>query len=157
MVIEEIEQTMDFVEKITATLGYPITKNDYYIEDMGCPHAQPRLPKGYAAVYIFVYESDCDYSKTCEFLKIGLVNEKSNARFTSQHYGFNAPSTLAKSICSDKAFIALGINNSNVKEWILNHLQRINIYIKSDCGKESRELVEAILHYKYRPRYEGHR
>lgn len=152
MVIDEVKHKMEFIESITQKLGDMITKEDYHIEDMGCPHTIPRLPKGYAAIYIFVYETD----KGCyEFLKIGKANAKSNARFSSQHYGFHAPSTLAKSICSDEEFVAQGINKDNVKDWMLNHLHRINILIKTDCGKAATELIESVLHYAFRPRFEG--
>lgn len=152
MVLKNITLAMEYIEKITEDMGFPITSKDYYIEDMRCPHKQPRpLPKGYAAVYIFVYETDNAY----EFLKIGKVNENSNARFVSQHYGFSAKSTLARSLCKDKEFLAKGVDENNVKEWMLRNLHRINIYIKGDCGKAATELVESVLHYMYRPRYEG--
>lgn len=102
-------------------------------------------------IYMFIFENNNDIS----FLKIGKANANSNARFCSQHYGFNAPSTLAKSLCNDSEFIKYGITMETVKGWILTNLHRINIYIKSDCGKAATELIEAILHYKYRPRFEG--
>ena len=144
--VNAIKQKMEYIEDITRQLGYELNKDDYYIEDMGCPHTQPKkLPDGYAAIYIFIYQN--------EFLKIGKVNEKSNARFVSHHYNFSAPSTLAKSICSDATFVSLGINQENVKNWMLENLHRINIYVKSN--KATTELVEAVLHYAFRPRFEG--
>ena len=155
MIIEEIKYNMELTEKITQALGDKISQSDYYIEDMGCPHVQPSLPKGYAAVYIFVYKTKVGENISYEFLKIGKANENSNARFASQHYGFSAQSTLAKSICSDKEFVSMGINKDNVKSWMLSNLRRINIYIKADRGRAATELVEAIFHYKFRPRYEG--
>lgn len=152
MVVDEIRDKMKYIEEITQNLGFIITKEDYYIEDMGCPHIQPKLPNGYTAIYVFVYEKGYnDY----EFLKIGKANSKTKARFTSQHYGFSAPSTLAKSLCSDNEFIAKGINSDNVKEWMMVNLHRINIYINADKGKAATELIEAIFHYAFRPRYEG--
>lgn len=152
MVVEEIRRKMEYIEEITQNLGFIITKGDYYIEDMGCPHTQPKLPNGYAAIYIFVYEKD---DNCYEILKIGKANSKTKARFTSQHYGFSARSTLAKSICSDNEFISMGIAPDNVKEWMLTNLHRINIYFKADSGKATTELVESIFHYSFRPRYEG--
>lgn len=144
--IDAINQKMQYIEEITRQLGYELNNDDYCIEDMGCPHKQPKkMPDGYAAIYIFVYHN--------EFLKIGKANAKSNARFVSQHYGFSAPSTLAKSICSDEEFISLGVNQDNVKSWMMEHLHRINIYVKSN--KATTELVEAVLHYAFRPRFEG--
>lgn len=152
MILDEIKYTMEYVEEIAKKLGDIITKEDYYIEDMGCPHKQPsQLPKGYAAIYMFAYGNDNEY----EFLKIGKANAGSSIRFTSQHYGFDSISTLAKSICFDKEFQDKGIAPNNVKEWMLNNLRRINIYIKTSCGMKATELVEALMHYKFNPRFEG--
>ena len=146
IMIDIIKQKMKFIEEITRQLRYTLSEDDYFIEDMGCPHNQPKkMPNGYAAIYIFIYRD--------EFLKIGKANEKSNARFVSQHYGFSAPSTLAKSICSDEEFVSLGVNQENVKMWMMENLHRINIYVKSN--KATTELVEAVLHYAFRPRFEG--
>ena len=152
MIIDEIKSTMEYIEEITKKLGDVITKDDYYIEDMGCPHKQPtQLPSGYAAIYMFVYGNDTEY----EFLKIGKANAGIGVRFTSQHYGFDAISTLAKSICFDKEFQNKGVAPNNVKEWMLNNLRRINIYIKTSCGMKATEFVEALMHYKFNPRFEG--
>lgn len=152
MIIDDIKKTMEDIESFTDTLGLRLSKEDYIIEDMGCPHTQPRnLPKGYSAVYIFFYET----GEKAEFFKIGKANKKSAARFTSQHYGFSAPSTLAKSICSDEYFSQQGLNRENINAWMKENLHRINIFITSDDGKALTGLIEATLHYKYRPRYEG--
>lgn len=148
---KEIESTMKLVIKITDQLGFPITSDDYYIEDTGCPHERPSLPEGYAAVYLFWYEP---YH---QFLKIGKANVNTKTRFRYLHYGFNSNSTLANSICNDPDFQKKGINKENVKDWMLNNLQRLSIFIKANNGKERAvtELVESIFHYKYRPCYEG--
>lgn len=151
MIVDDIKHTMEYIEKVTQELGYSLPKKSYYFEDAGCPHRQSSLPKGYAAIYIFVYESEVK----CEYLKIGKANAKSNARFSSQHYGFNAKSTLAKAICGDDEFCKMGINQENIKEWMLNNLHRVNIFISTEQGKATTELVEAMLHYKFRPKYEG--
>lgn len=151
MIVDEIRHTMGYIEQVTRELGYGLPRSSYYIEDAGCPHRQSSLPKGYAAIYIFAYKSATGY----EYLKIGKANAKSAARFTSQHYGFSARSTLAKSICGDDKFRQIGIDQGNVKEWMLNNLHRVNIFISVEQGKAATELVEAILHYKFRPRYEG--
>ena len=151
MLIDDIKNTMKYVEEVTGKLGYALPSESYYIEDSGCPHKQSSLPKGYAAVYIFAHLSGTEY----ECLKIGKANANSAARFTSQHYGFNASSTLAKSICNDNEFRQIGVTEANVKEWMLKNLYRINIFIAAEQGKAATELVEAILHYKFRPRYEG--
>lgn len=151
MITDDIRHTMEYIEEVTQKLGYTLPRKSYYIEDAGCPHKQPSLPKGYAAIYIFAYVSETK----CEYLKIGKANAKTASRFTSQHYGFSARSTLAKSICGDDEFRQIGINQENIKEWMLNNLHRVNIYINAEQGKATTELVETILHYKFRPRYEG--
>ena len=151
MIADDIRHTMEYIEEVTQELGCALPRKSYYIEDAGCPHKQPSLPKGYAAIYIFAYESGTKF----EYLKIGKANANSAARFTSQHYGFSAPSTLAKSICGDDEFRQMGINQENIKEWMLNNLHRVNILISAEQGKAATELIEAILHYKFRPRYEG--
>ena len=58
-------------------------------------------------------------------MKIGKANSKTKAQFTSQHYGFSARSTLAKSICSGNKFISMGITPGNIKEWMMANLHRI--------------------------------
>lgn len=177
--IKEIKNKMKYIKKITKKLRYEL--GDYEIEDMGDPHnKQPsasKLKEGYSAVYIFIYKHE---NGNYEFLKIGKANSKSIARFTSQHYRFSANSTLAKSLCDDKSFRKIikkykdyngvnknnvksikkykGINKDNVKSWMLNNLWRINIYIKPDKEKielAKAELIEAFLHYEFRPRFEG--
>ncbi len=141
----KIIKIMKFVEEISISLGYPITESDYYVEDMSCPHVQPRtLPKGYGAVYFFIFGDTV--------MKIGKVNPKSNARYVSHHYNCSAPSTFAKSLLKDQS---MQLDHISVKQWILTNTQRINILIKEDKGKAATELVEAIMHYYFRPRYEG--
>ncbi len=152
--INKIINAMEYIDKVIKEIDTNKKETDkikyiydnYKIENLGCPHIAPKsLPKGSCAVYIFIYNK--------EILKIGKVNEKSNARFCTQHYGFNARSTLAKSICKDKEFIDKGINEANVKEWMLNNLQRVNIIINSN--KAAINLIESMLHYIFLPRYEG--
>ena len=151
MIVDDIRNTMEYIEDIAQKLGYILPPESYYIEDAGCPHKQSSLPKGYAAVYIFAYKRDAKY----EYLKIGKANANSAPRVKSQHYRFSARSTLAKSICNDDEFCRMGITQENVKEWMLNNLYRVNIFISAEQGKAATELIEAILHYKFRPRYEG--
>lgn len=145
---EQVIAAMRIIEKLSAELDCPITDADYYIEDLGCPHDKPKnIPKGYAAVYLFAYNG--------EWLKIGKANAKSKARFTSHHYGFNAKSTLPKSICADRDMQDCGMNRENARSWIEQNTRRINILVKAEKGKAATELIEAVLHYKFRPRYEG--
>lgn len=148
--INKIKEAMKYIDKVFNELGKEdivYNNENYGIEDLGCPHIiSKKLPKGYCAIYIFIYKD--------EILKIGKVNEKSNARFCYQHYNIkSAKSTLAKSICEDKDFPEKGINDTNIKDWMFNNLQRINIIIKSN--RPAINLIESMLHYMFRPRYEG--
>lgn len=144
--LDEVISTMKVVEKASAELGYPITSDDYYIEDLGCPHKAKSFPKNSVAVYMFAYNN--------QFLKIGKANQKTRARYESQHYGLNAPSTFARSLCADTE-ANYGITEETSRQWIETNCQRINVIIKAEKGKAATEIVEAIMHYKFRPKYEG--
>lgn len=136
------------IQEVTLVIDKPILKDKYEIIDRGLPHIPPtRLPDGKMAIYMFLLGD--------EFLKIGKANYRSNARFCSQHYGFNAPSTLAKSLLSDGEMSILGIASSNIKDWIITNCRRIDVIIDADLGVFALELIEGIMHYKYEPRYEG--
>lgn len=151
MTAEEIIDTMKEIERLTEALGYSLLRSEYRVEDWGCPHKPKMLPKNHAAVYMF-FKDDRAW-------KIGKANKNSQARYLSQHYGFGAPSTLAKSIRDDDKIVFPGKEDQSVmKAWIENNLQRINILIHVEEGKDEKaitELVETVMHYKYRPRYEG--
>jgi len=143
--VHEIET---LIQNTTLAIGKPILKDKYEIVDRGLPHIPPtRLPDGKMAIYMFLLGD--------EFLKIGKANYRSNARFCSQHYGLNAPSTLAKSLLSDGEMSSLNITSSNMKNWIKTNCRRIDIIIDADLGVFALELIEGIMHYKYEPRYEG--
>ena len=49
----------------------------------------------------------------------------------------------------------IGINENNVGDWIKSNCYRIDILMDSDLGIFTLELIEAALHYKYEPVYEG--
>lgn len=148
------EEIYQMIESVSSCLGRKLTRGkEIEIVDRGCPHVQPsKLEKGCAAVYSFI---DSDNGK---FLKIGKANEKSQAQYVSQHYGFTALSTLAKSICKNEQMLKREANKNNIKEWILKNTKRIDILIKcdsSDSNKWATTLIEAIMQYKYMPLFEG--
>ena len=92
--MDYVHEIDTLIQEVPLAIGKPISRDKYEIVDRGLPHTPPtRLPAGNMAVYMFLL---CD-----DFLKIGKANQRSNARFCSQHYGLNAPSTLAKSLLSD--------------------------------------------------------
>ena len=106
------------------------------------------LKKGEMAVYTFFYGDQC--------LKVGQVGPNSNARYRYQHYGFNAKSTLAKSLVNDKT-LNLGLNETNVGEWIKNNCDRYDVIIKVPEKKSKLllNLYEGALQYCLGPKYEG--
>ena len=143
------EEILDAIENVSKVLGKPLTTSEIEIVDRGCPHEPPeKLPDGCAAVYSFIHDG--------KFLKIGKANKKSLARYQSQHYScYAAQSTLAKSICADEQMQVLGAGEEGIKEWIMNNTRRIDILVKCENSYWATTLVEAILQYKYMPRYEG--
>lgn len=111
------------------------------------PTSKLTTPQGKVrSIYVFYKD---------EALKIGKANEKSNARYSSQHYGFNARSTLAKSLVADKSMWETEMNEENASDWIKGNTHRINILVDASCGDAAIELIEAVMHYAFNPRYEG--
>ena len=144
-IISEFDRT---ILDVSTILGRPIEKHKYRIIDRGVPHQPKVLPAQTMGVYTFWYDG--------EFLKIGKAGPNSNARFFSQHYNpRSARSTLAASILQDTRMQGKGIDEGNVGQWIKNNCRRIDILLDSDLGIFSLELIEAALHYKYEPVYEG--
>ncbi|MGX8797709.1 hypothetical protein ACR6HW_16855 [Fusibacter sp. JL298sf-3] len=89
-------------------------------------------------------------------MKIGKAGPSSNARFLSQHYNpKSARSTLAASILADEKMQNKGINETNVGDWIKKNCRRIDILLDVNLGIFTLELIEAALHYRYEPIYEG--
>jgi len=120
---------------------------DFEIDYQPAPHKPKGLPKGKLAIYIFAYDS--------EMLKIGRAGVKSKSRFTYQHYKFKKEgSNLTKSILTDNNF-PVDIEESNVGEWIKTNCDRLNVFINENKGLNLLKLLEAFLHQRYFPRYEG--
>ncbi len=133
---------------ITDILEKPIAPNQYMIIDRGVPHNPENLPKDKMGVYTFIFKD--------EFLKIGKAGPRSNARFQSQHYNAgSAKSTLAASLINDKNMSDYAITEENAGDWIKANTRRIDIIFDKKVGIFALELIEAALHYKYKPRYEG--
>jgi hypothetical protein len=138
----------EIILELSSILGKPISADKFEIVDLGLPHKPTSLPKGKMGIYMFLYDN--------KFLKIGKAGPKSNARFYSQHYNpKSARSTLAASILSDKTIDNKSISESNIGDWIKENCHRVDILFDTDLGIFALELIEAALHYKYEPIYEG--
>jgi hypothetical protein len=139
------EALKDFIQ--VAKLAHrQLDYNDFKIEYLMAPHKRPTaLPPGKIAIYGFYYKE--------EWLKIGIVGPKSQARFTSQYYNpHSSPSNLAKSLMKDPE-MSLAIGN-NPGKWIETSCHRVNIFLSADKGLDLLALLESFLHVRLRPRYE---
>lgn len=138
----------DLIQRTSSAIGKAIGADKYDIIDLGIPHKPKGLPYGKMGVYTFSYKD--------RFLKIGKAGSNSGARFLSQHYNpKSANSTLAASLIRDSAMAEFGLIEGNVKDWIKQNCRRIDIVMDSTLGVFALELVEAVLHYHYEPKYEG--
>lgn len=143
------EAIKDFVT-VAILARAPVRPEDFQLEYLPAPHKPPsHLPTGKMAVYGFCHGG--------EWLKIGIAGPNSNARYTSQHYNPNsAGSTLAKSLLNDSSMSGRPDFNSNPPGvWIKSATNRVNILLDSKHGTLLLALLEAFLHLRLRPRYEG--
>jgi hypothetical protein len=149
--MEEHDYKAEFenhIRKVSAALGRELDMDKIQVIDRGVPHCTPKWRDGLMAVYTYNFQG--------EFLKIGKAGPRSEARFRSHHYNpHNAKSTLAASILSDPKMSGYSLNDKTVGNWIKEHCRRIDVMIPVNMGIFTLELVEAILHYVYEPRYEG--
>ncbi len=123
-------------------------------EILRAPHRRPPLPAGFAAVYVFALAEEYGRATPAgagAVLKVGRVGPASGPRFSYQHYGFAAPSTLAKSLVRYRIMWPwLGIDvidDSSVKPWMLKHLDRAHFYLPA-----GHDLVLASLEMYIRAR-----
>lgn len=128
-------------------------------EILPAPHRRPSgLPPGSQAVYAFLLGDYC--------LKVGKAGPKTQARFTSQHYGMNAPSTLAKSILANRQRIADiltpmqrreidVLQEATVGGWIERSTARLHVFLPTSVGALPLSLLEAFVQCRFRPIFEG--
>ncbi|WP_160032198.1 hypothetical protein [Paenibacillus sp. An7] len=135
--------------QIIRSTGTEINESQIVILDRGLPHKSSALPVGRMGVYSFIYQD--------RFLKIGKAGPNSNARYNSQHYDpKNSQSNLAKSLLNDPKLVELNFNEMTIKEWIKTNTRRIDFLVDATLGIFVLNLIEAFLHLKYRPEYEGY-
>ncbi len=130
--------------------GDPIARDEIEIIYLPAPHTRPsRLPVGKMAAYGFWGNG--------RWLKIGKAGPNSNARYTSQHYiAGSAMSTLAGSLASDPHMTTVpGFDPQAPGAWIKAATHRVNILLPSHREKALLSLLEAFLHLRLKPRFEG--
>lgn len=139
--------------------GGSLAPSQIELEALDAPHQRPSaLPPGAQAIYSFFLMDRC--------LKVGKAGPKSKARFTSQHYGMNAPSTLAKSILRSptrlRALLPPGrqaevehLSAENIGPWLEQNTSRLHVFVPDRTGPAILNLLEAVLQVRFRPLFEG--
>ena len=91
------------------------------------------------------------------WLKIGKVGPNSKNRYTYQHYNLgSARSTFPGSLMGDSKMAPIvGSDRSSINAWIRTSTCRVNILLPAKRQPELLSLLEAFLHLRLRPRYEG--
>jgi hypothetical protein len=137
----------------------PLAESDVRVEVTSAPHCRPRkLPKGTHGVYAFFLADKC--------LKVGKAGPKTAARFCSHHYGFHAPSTLAKSMLAhleqvaallpkERAAEVMALSEHSIGDWIEANTGRMNVLLPCGSGPFGLSLLEAFLQCRLRPIFEG--
>ena len=142
------EEIKNLIIEASRLVGAPLEyEKDFEIKYQPINHKPVALPQGKMAVYTFVYNGN--------FLKIGQASANAGARYRNQHYNPNAAnSTLANRLINDPENSSL-VNEDNVKQWIKENCERYDVIIDKEYGKFALNFIEGMLHYKYKPKYEG--
>lgn len=146
----DIESLIKDYLRVAEIAGINLPNDFISVESLPAPHTPPSsLPKGKMAVYIFFWKGQC--------LKVGKVGPNSQARYTSQHYSrSSSKSNLARSIMSEGTTLGMpGVSESNVGAWIKSNIDRINLLLNARYGIATLSLLEAFLHSRLKPRFEG--
>lgn len=146
----DVSGTADDFRAVARLAKIELASGAITIENLPAPHVPPtRLPAGKMAVYVF--------SKGADVLKVGRVGANSQPRYTYQHYKpGSALSTLAASILADGEHLAIGaVTAENVGSWIKQNIDRVNLLMDEQIGVATLALLEAFLHCRLKPRYEG--
>lgn len=150
LTIQQIgDQIADDFISVAALAHINVSRPDLEVIVLGVPHKPPSsLPTGKLGVYVFLFGDRC--------LKVGKAGQKSAARFCSQHYGTNAPSTLAKSLLKAPASVGVTtLDPSTVKAWICENTARLNFLLPSRYGMFALSLLESFVQCRLNPEFEG--
>ncbi len=112
-------------------------------------HERPRpLRGGERGVYAFFQGQT--------WLRIGQTRYPQ--RFTSQHYGTNrANSTFAKDIWNNREEFGYTGLEKDIGDWIFATFGRANLILPARWPATISPLLEAYLHHRLHPRFEGKR
>ncbi len=146
---QDIEDSVDAFLTVAELAGDPIARAEIEVDFRAAPHRPGSLPKGKMAIYGFWGDG--------AWLKIGKAGAKSGARYTSHHYApGRSLSSLAKSLVADPHMRTVeGFDPQSPGDWLRQHTNRVNILLPATRRPELLSLLEAFLHLRLRPRYEG--
>jgi hypothetical protein len=147
---EELELAVQDFFEVAELGGIHLLPAAVMVELLPAPHNPPtRLPAGKKGVYAFWGDGG--------WLKIGKAGAKSSARYTSQHYNpASARSTLASSLQSCGTIRANPTFDATAPgAWLKQYAHRANILMDAGQPEELLALLEAFLHLRLKPRYEG--
>lgn len=147
---KEMDEALSVFVTVAELAGDPIGLDELQVEYLPAPHKPPSsLLHGKMAIYAFWWND--------AWLKIGKAGSKSKQRYTYQHYNSgSAMSTLAGSLANDPRMGSIGgFDIQRPGDWIKNSTCRVNILMSVQRRKELLSLLEAFLHARLEPRYEG--
>ena len=148
--MKELNRLVEDFKKVAQLAGVDVPDGSITVEKMNAPHSPPTsLPSGKMAVYVFMWDGKC--------LKVGKVGQKSQARYTSQHYNPNSSnSNLAKSILKHKKELGpANLTDSTIGDWIKSNTDRVNFILDQNLGIPVLSLMESFLQCRLRPKFEG--
>jgi hypothetical protein len=133
----------------TTLAGYECDAQKIWVDIAPAPHRPTGLPAGRMATYCFFLNGRA--------LKIGIAGPNSDPRYRSHHYSpTRAPSTLARSILKHPNKIGItAIPAGSIGDWIKANTDRINLLLPASYGKAMLSQLEAFLHARWNPLYEG--
>lgn len=146
---EEMTTAVSYFLEVAALSGDEVAPRDIDVEFRAAPHHPSGLPVGKMGVYAFWWKG--------EWLKIGKAGPNSDARFRSQHYQpGRAASSLANSLCNDERMQAVAeFDRTSCSDWIKANTSRCNLLLDARQPRTLLSLLEAFLHHRLKPRYEG--
>ena len=148
MLDEVVSEALNDFRQVAALARVTTPLTDIQRQILHKPHKAKTLPRNYMAVYSFFLDGRA--------LKVGKVGPNSGPRFLSQHYTGSAKSTLRGSLLTNSARIGVaGLSPHNVADWIRINTDRVDLLIPADAGVAFLSLLEAFLHVRWNPVFEG--
>lgn len=134
-----------------ASVETPPPELAYELDIRWPPHRAPGALRGRGAVCSFFWP------ERGEFLKVGKAGSGTEPRYRYQHYGDKAGSTLFKDLRANCRELGVPCEDEALRDWMHENLARADILLAPGYDELVLSLLEAFLHLRWRPRYEGSR